>query len=379
MALTSATRTLRSRAGTNQERTSNQIKREPPAFKNIPSSKKIKKEPVSTVAKPINEQAEQYPQFTRPTSIECAAVVARLSQMHGIPSQQREKDKDTSILDALVGTILSQNTTDVQSSKGFAALKKAMPSWDAIRVAKASKVEAIIKSCGLAEIKTARIQTILNVLKKERGKCCLEYSRSFSEEDVKKELLRFNGVGPKTVACVLMFAMGRAEFPVDTHVWRISKQLGWVPKEASRETTYNHMNSRVPDDLKYDLHCLLVTHGKHCKTCAKNGKPRKAPLGPCPLTTTADKINPKREGIPKTHANAIKSVSPLKLEIDLLTSRRKRKNSEIAETDGTTIKLEIAETDGTTNKSEIYVASVGKKQKRTRVKTEAAFTIKSEI
>lgn len=104
---------------------------------------------------------------------------------------------------------------------------------------------------------------------------------------MKEELCRFNGVGPKTAACVLMFTLGRAEFPVDTHVWRISKQQGWVPASATRETTYEHMNKRVPDALKYDLHCLLVEHGKRCYTCAKGGKPRFTPLGECPLLVAA--------------------------------------------------------------------------------------------
>lgn len=94
-------------------------------------------------------------------------------------------------------------------------------------------------------------------------------------------------MGPKTAACVLMFTLGRAEFPVDTHVWRISKQQGWVPAAATRETTYEHMNKRVPDELKYDLHCLLVEHGKRCLNCAKGGKPRFTPLGECPLVALA--------------------------------------------------------------------------------------------
>ena len=63
-------------------------------------------------------------------------------------------------------------------------------------------------------------------------------------------LCRFKGVGPKTVACVMMFCLARDEFPVDTHVWRISKSLGWVPAKASREDTYKHMNIRVPADIR---------------------------------------------------------------------------------------------------------------------------------
>ena len=61
---------------------------------------------------------------------------------------------------------------------------------------------------------------------------------------------RFKGVGAKTVACVMMFCLARDEFPVDTHVWRISKKLGWVPGKANRDDTYRHMNIRVPADIR---------------------------------------------------------------------------------------------------------------------------------
>ena len=75
----------------------------------------------------------------------------------------------------------------------------------------------------------------------------------------------------QTISCVLMFAMERAEFPVDTHVWHITKKLGWVPSTCSRESCYEHLNNRVPDEFKFALHVLLVDHGKVCKSCSKGG------------------------------------------------------------------------------------------------------------
>jgi endonuclease-3 len=79
-----------------------------------------------------------------------------------------------------------------------------------------------IRSGGLAETKTARIQTVLTLLMEERGELSLEHLHGLSDADAKKELMRFKGVGPKTVACVLMFTLNRAEFPVDAHVVRVS-------------------------------------------------------------------------------------------------------------------------------------------------------------
>lgn len=110
-----------------------------------------------------------------------------------------------------------------------------------------------------------------------------EHLREASNAAIKTELSRFPGVGPKTVACVLMFCLQRAEFPVDTHVWRISRKLGWVPKNADRNTTYTHMNATVPKHLKYDLHVLLINHGKSCRDCAANGRPQRPSGLPCPL------------------------------------------------------------------------------------------------
>ena len=172
------------------------------------------------------------------------------------------------VLDSLVGTILSQNTTDATSAVAFANLKRAFPTWESVRVADPRPVEAAVKCGGLAEIKVRRIQVILNTLHEERGKACMEYLREIDDEAVKRELSRFKGVGPKTVSCVLMFCLKRPDFPVDTHVWKIAMTLGWIPKSATRDTAYEHLNRRVPDACKFDLHVLLVEHGKVFKNDA---------------------------------------------------------------------------------------------------------------
>ncbi len=94
------------------------------------------------------------------------------------------------------------------------------------------------------------LQVILNTLKSERGECSLEHLQQRTDEEIKAELERFKGVGKKTIACVLMFCLDRHEFPVDTHVWRITKAMGWVPSKATRDEAYSHLNARIPDHLK---------------------------------------------------------------------------------------------------------------------------------
>ncbi|KAI0754044.1 DNA glycosylase [Daedaleopsis nitida] len=82
-----------------------------------------------------------------------------------------------------------------------------------------------------------------------------------------QELVSYDGVGPKTASCVLLFCLGRSSFPVDTHVFRLSRLLGWVPPKADRVTAQAHLDLRISDELKYGLHVLMVGHGRRCKGC----------------------------------------------------------------------------------------------------------------
>ena len=202
-----------------------------------------------------------------PSEAEIRAVHAALCAIHPeyIARKRAERADESGvrpILDALVGTILSQNTTDVNSHRAFASLKAAFPTWEEVRTADPAAVEESIRSGGLAATKTARIQIILNTLHAERGECSLEFLRSLPNADVVAQLRAFKGVGAKTAACVLLFAMRRPDFAVDTHVWKIAMALGWVPKSFDRDQTYEALNVAVPDELKFELHVLLVEDGK---------------------------------------------------------------------------------------------------------------------
>lgn len=178
-------------------------------------------------------------------------------------------------------TILSQNTTDKTSIRAFASLKETFPDWDAVRTADVEEVAESIRVGGLADAKASWIQTILDTLHEEQGACSLEWLRERSTDEIKEYLLAFKGVGPKTVSCTLLFALERADFPVDTHVNRITADLGWVGKNSSREATYDYLNEVLDDDIKYDLHITLVEHGKTCSYCStRRGS---IPVEACPV------------------------------------------------------------------------------------------------
>jgi len=252
-----------------------------------------------TLLKITASETSPYPQQERPTPYEVLYARDLLAALHGEPEREKLEGNRSgqgtllekrarSVLDSLVRTILSQNTTDALSKRAFDNLKKHFPTYKQVLAAKPGEVEEVIKFAGLSEIKVGRIRAILTTVLKERPNDCvagepsLEFLREMPTEEIKEYLGNFKGVGPKTIACVLLFTIGVDDFAVDTHVWHIAKRLGWVPGAASREDTYKHLNNRIPDCVKYSLHVLLVLHGKKCVSCCK-GRTQLAPDGPCPL------------------------------------------------------------------------------------------------
>lgn len=275
-----------------------------------------------------------YPDYPHPTSEECYEVERLLSKVHGkvqvpktipIPSLEVSGCGEVpSVLDALIRTRLSAATTGTNSSRAFQGLVKTFGTikegvgkgsvdWNAVRLAPQKDVFEAIKSGGLADAKSKDIKKILDMTYEENqarsaalkeeirtdskagpagseneptqekkteisradsNVLSLDHLHLLSNEDAFDRMVQFPGIGPKTASCVLLFCLQRPSFAVDTHVFRLCKYLGWVPRETQkgqppvgRETTFSHCEVRVPDDLKYPLHQLLIKHGKTCPRC----------------------------------------------------------------------------------------------------------------
>lgn len=225
-----------------------------------------------------------FPTFNHPTPEECKLAHSILSRIHGerirpaqvIASKDRAGCGDSpSVLDALVRTILSQNTSDTNSTRAKLSMDKAYggsDEWEEIVAGGQPKLEEAIRCGGLSAIKSKVILGILDQAKEKYGKYSLDHLHEASTEDAMEEMLSLKGVGPKTASCVLLFCLQRDDFAVDTHVHRITGLLGWRPKSANREQTYAHLNERIPDEDKYGLHILFVLHGKKCAECKAGGR-----------------------------------------------------------------------------------------------------------
>jgi endonuclease-3 len=177
-------------------------------------------------------------------------------------------------LDGLILIILSQATSDVNCDRAFSSLKSAFPDWKSALEAPVSDVADAIRSGGLANQKAARIQQLLREIYDERGDFDLSWMHTASADECEAYLSKFHGVGPKTVACVLVFFLGKPAFPVDTHVFRICKRLGWVRPKASPDEAHRVMKLLVPDDCKLDLHVNFIAHGRVVCRAEGNGGPK---------------------------------------------------------------------------------------------------------
>ena len=174
---------------------------------------------------------------------------------------------------ALVRAILSQNTSDRNRDVAMARLIERFPTWDAVADAPLAELVATIRYTNYAPTKAARIQEIVRRLRGERGAITLDFLREWPTDAVERYLLGLTGVGYKTAACVLAFALGRPVFPVDTHVRRVGIRLGWLTKRMNERQAHARMTALCPPELVLPLHFGMWAHGHFtCRPVPRCGR-----------------------------------------------------------------------------------------------------------
>jgi endonuclease-3 len=178
---------------------------------------------------------------------------------------QHDREPRRDAVGQLVATILSQNTSDVNSHRAFARLRERLPSWEDVLEADAEEIAEAIRPGGLADIKAPRIKNALRTIVEERHELDLSFLQNMDTEDANAWLQSLEGVGPKTAAIILMFSLGRPVLPVDTHVLRVSRRVGLIDPKTSAEKAHELLGAMLPDGTVYDFHINMVTHGR--KVC----------------------------------------------------------------------------------------------------------------
>ena len=198
----------------------------------------------------------------------------RLNRRFGPLDPPRHSDP----LEELILTVLSQNTSDVNSGRAYAAMRERFPTWESLAQADPTELAVSIRPGGLANVKAPRLLAILEEIEqREGGTLDLSWMRRAHSDKVTAYLTSLPGVGPKTVACVLAFSLGRPALPVDTHVHRVARRLGFVDERTDAAKAHLVMEVLVPARLRVRMHVGMIRLGR---TICRAGRPA---CGVCPL------------------------------------------------------------------------------------------------
>jgi endonuclease-3 len=210
----------------------------------------------------------------RPPRARVLRIRDRLREVYGIPCAPPHGDP----VAELILTVLSQSTNDRNRDLAYLALRERFPSWDDVRDAPLDAVEETIRPGGISKVKSARIISILHAISErppapevEDGELSLNRGLSLDGLDrlgvpaARAYLTALPGVGRKTAACVLLFALGMRDVPVDTHVSRVGTRLGLLRPKAPFEELHDAMVELTPRGQELELHINLLRHGR--RTC----------------------------------------------------------------------------------------------------------------
>jgi endonuclease-3 len=189
----------------------------------------------------------------------------RLRAIYGIPQARPHGHP----IAELILTVLSQSTNDRNRDVAYLRLRTRFASWEAVRDAPVARIEEAIRPGGISRVKAARIQAILRAITAEPmdppHELSLDWLPRAPLSEAREYLVSLPGVGRKTAACVLLFAYGLREVPVDTHVSRVAARLGLLRAGAPSHELHDQMLALTPRGGELELHVNLLRHGR--RTC----------------------------------------------------------------------------------------------------------------
>jgi endonuclease-3 len=208
----------------------------------------------------MNTQTISLADWQRPRVDRVRRIRDRLRELYGIPDAQPHGQP----IAELILTVLSQSTNDRNRDVAYFGLRERYEDWAAVRDAPVDEVEEAIRPGGISKVKSARIKSILAAIA-EQGEPSLDWLPEVSVARAQNYLCSLPGVGRKTAACVLLFALGMRDVPVDTHVSRVGMRLHLLRPGAPFEELHDQMLALTPPGEELELHINLLRHGR--RTC----------------------------------------------------------------------------------------------------------------
>jgi endonuclease-3 len=203
--------------------------------------------------------------FSPPSRARVRRIRDRLREVYGIPRLGPHGHP----IAELILTVLSQSTNDRNRDVAYLRLRARFASWEAVRDAPVAQIEEAIRPGGISRVKAVRIKAILTAIAADPRdpphELSLDWLPRAPLSEARDYLVALPGVGRKTAACVLLFAYGLREVPVDTHVSRVAARLGLLPARASSRELHDRMLALTPRGQELELHVNLLRHGR--RTC----------------------------------------------------------------------------------------------------------------
>jgi endonuclease III len=236
--------------------------------------------------------------FTPPSRARVVRIRDRLRAVYGIPTMAPHGHP----IAELILTVLSQSTNDRNRDVAYLRLRERVGDWREVRDAPLAAVEEAIRPGGISRVKAPRIQAILRAISDgEESEPSLDWLASVPLSQARDYLVTLPGVGRKTAACVLLFALGLRDVPVDTHVSRVGARLGLLAQRASSRELHDEMLALTPRGQELELHVNLLRHGRRtcharlpaCERCALNR------MCPCAFTF----------GVPQPRGRTAKAIT----------------------------------------------------------------------
>jgi len=191
-------------------------------------------------------------------------------------------------LSELLFILCSIRTGHLGYEESYRCLTRRFRTFNELACASRVAISQTLVPSGLELQKADYIVAIMDRLKADFGRPTLSPLRHMPNEECERFLVSLPGVGKKTARCVMLYSLGRAVFPVDTHCWRIGRRLGWVrrtrldgscsPKDMDR------FQRKIPTGLRFGLHVNMVSLGREI---CQSRRPR---CGECPLGDLCPRI-----------------------------------------------------------------------------------------
>ncbi len=203
--------------------------------------------------------------WVAPSRARVARIRQRLRAVYGVPLMRPHGDP----IAELVLTVLSQSTNDRNRDVAYLRLRERLARWELVLEAPLAEIEEAIRPGGISKVKSARIRAILRAIAADprdpSQRLSLDWLQYAPVSQGRDYLLSLPGVGRKTAACVLLFAYGLREVPVDTHVSRVGTRLGLLRAGAPFDELHDQMLALTPSGRELELHVNLLRHGR--RTC----------------------------------------------------------------------------------------------------------------